>query len=108
MAEAELLQNWKSPGCELIPRDTLRRMESPPGVEPVRYLSGGIPRYPVDLKRRGITGRVSLRFIVDCSGRVVPSSLIVIGYTDTAFVKPAMLAMESAQFSPAKARAHIK
>jgi TonB family protein len=102
MAEAEQMLVWTDANCELIPQDSLRRADFPPGVEPVRYLSGGAPIYPRQMKQRMINGKVSMRFIVGCNGRVVPSSLVVISFTDTAFVGPGLAAIQTAQFAPAR------
>lgn len=101
VAEAELLAKRDVPGCPVLPLDPTRKMPWP-GLEPVQYLGGAAPRYPKELKGRGIEGKVQMRFIVGCDGKVEPESFIIIGFTDTAFVGPAITAMQSAKFSPAK------
>lgn len=100
-AEAELLAKRDMPGCPVIPIDPTRQMPWP-GLEPVQYLGGAAPHYPKGLKARGIEGKVQMRFIIGCDGKVEPESFIVIGFTDAAFVPEAIRAIESARFSPAK------
>lgn len=99
MAEAEALQRYDAPNCPLIPHGGNPR-ELPPGATPAQYLRGPTPQYPRKFMSRGIPGKVSMRFIVNCEGRVEPSSIIVTSFSDTAFVRPAIRAIEGSTFSP--------
>ncbi|MES2305174.1 MAG: TonB family protein [Gemmatimonadota bacterium] len=100
LAQADSLLNYSVPGCPLIPYDSAQRVP-PPGVTPVQYLRGSAPTYPPQLKRRMISGRVAMLFVVRCDGRVEPSSILITSFSDPAFVQPSIRAIEESVFSPA-------
>lgn len=96
---AAIVQRVSSPNCPFFIRDSLGL--GTPGLEPVRYLGGAAPEYPPRLKRQGIQGRVDMRIVVGCDGRVDPTSIIIVGSTDTAFTTSAVKVIVRARFSPA-------
>ena len=64
-------------------------------------LSGPLPAYPELLRQGGVQGRVVLEAVVDTTGRVVPSSILVVSTTNTGFVAPARQALLGTLFRPA-------
>lgn len=69
--------------------------------EPARRTSGPAPEYPRAQLRDRVSGSVDLEYVIGRLGRVIPGSVWVIRYTDAAFVKPAIKAVEGSQFVPA-------
>jgi protein TonB len=60
------------------------------------------PRYPDMLRQAGIDGRVLLRFTVDTTGRVDPSSVVVVSSTHDLFAGAARAALLGFRFRPAE------
>jgi len=58
------------------------------------------PVYPDAMRRAGIEGRVVLRALVNTSGRVDSSSILVMRATRVEFVVPARQALQAALFRP--------
>ncbi|SRR6266480_1567602 len=58
------------------------------------------PTYPASMRRSGIEGRVVLRALVNTSGRVDSSSILVLRATHVEFVVPARRALKAALFRP--------
>lgn len=67
--------------------------------EPPRPLHVVQPVYPLDLKRRGISGHVYANCLVDETGRVQDAR--VIDASDQAFSQAALAALQSWTFTPA-------
>lgn len=61
-----------------------------------------LPRYPAELKDRGITGDVLVRFVVDSAGRIRPGSIRVLQSSDPAFTDAVLTALHSARYLPAE------
>lgn len=59
------------------------------------------PRYPDELRGRGIRGRVDVSFIVDEKGAVVRSTISVRRASDAAFVRAVLEVLPSYRFVPA-------
>jgi len=57
-------------------------------------------RYPQAMRRAGIEGRVVLKALVNTSGRVDSSSILVMRATHVEFVVPARQALKAALFRP--------
>jgi hypothetical protein len=60
------------------------------------------PRYPEELKRRGVNGSVLAMYIVDTTGRVRPGSFRALHATDPAFVTTVATALGTATYIPAE------
>jgi protein TonB len=71
---------------------------------PVQWLSGPTPVYPSALRSAGVEGSVTLRMVVDTSGRVSEQSLRVLHSTHEEFTAPAIAALLKARFEPARLR----
>ena len=59
------------------------------------------PRYPTDLMRQNVEGRVQLRFIVDTTGRVEPSTVHVFSSTHPDFSAAVLKFVPQLRFTPA-------
>ncbi len=71
---------------------------------PATYVSGPLPVYPPALRIAGVEGRVTLRFIVDTTGRVEDSTMQVVSSTNKQFEIPAIIAIRASTFKPATIR----
>jgi len=58
------------------------------------------PKHPDALDKAGIDGEVVVRFVVMSSGNVASHSVIVLKGKDTAFAKPAIIAVRKWRFNP--------
>lgn len=74
--------------------------------EVVTVLRQRAPRYPRELERAGIGGRVVLEFVVDSAGRVEPASVRLLESSAEAFEAAAREAVLEARFRPARAAGH--
>jgi hypothetical protein len=61
------------------------------------------PEYPLDLKRRGIHGRVVVQMVLDTLGRIEQNSMQVVTTPHPGFVTPVAHFLGSASFRPANA-----
>lgn len=61
------------------------------------------PRYPEMLRAAGVQGEVVVTFVVDTTGRVDPSSLVILRETDEMFGAAVRNAIPAMRFVPAKA-----
>jgi protein TonB len=72
--------------------------------EPVIAAPGSVgPRYPEMLRAAGVQGEVVVTFVVDTTGRVDPSSLVIVKETDRLFGAAVRSALPAMRFIPAKA-----
>ena len=72
--------------------------------EPVIAAPGSVgPRYPDVLRAAGVQGQVVVTFVVDTTGRVVPSSLVILNSTSDLFGAAVRAALPGMRFIPAKA-----
>lgn len=82
---------------------SLAEVETKPSLSSVaafqRTVSDG---YPEDLKRRRMGGIAEVAFIVDATGKVVPSSVEVVDATQPAFGEAAKKALLQTGFNPGK------
>jgi TonB family protein len=71
---------------------TARRVYYPHEVhkEAAGVVGSRAPRYPDDLRKRGITGEVIARFVVDTAGRMIEGTFVAMPNSDPRFV-PAVL-----------------
>jgi TonB family protein len=60
------------------------------------------PQYSDAMRRAGVEGRVVLRALVNTSGRVDSSSILVLQATHVEFVVPARQALKAAVFGPGR------
>ncbi len=67
-------------------------------------LSGPPLRYPVLLRRAGISGFVLVEFVIDTTGRVEPSSIRIVKSSHAAFEGPARDAIRKSLFRPGRVR----
>lgn len=68
----------------------------------MRIAKSATPDYPEQLRRAGVNGRVLVRFIVDTSGRVDPTSINVVQSTHELFSDAARRALTRFRFLPAE------
>ncbi len=87
-----------------LPVDPTQTMSVSSVDEPPERLSGPDPRYPNLLREAGIEGTVVLRFVIDTTGIVEPSTLVVISTTHRAFEGPAREAALRSRYRPARVR----
>ncbi|NNG16645.1 MAG: energy transducer TonB [Gemmatimonadales bacterium] len=67
-----------------------------------RVLDAHTPTYPQRLQRRGISGSVTLRFVLDTLGKVEPCSMEVQEASREEFILSAVLAVLQTKFKPAE------
>ena len=81
-----------------------------PQVETAAALRGtASPRYPDVLRAQGVEGRVTLRFVVDTTGRVEPASVRVVASTNDLFAAAARATAPTLRFTPASvAGRHVR
>ena len=95
--EVRLHLVWLPDSSDIVPLLRMRvaeiRIE-----QPVKYLNGPMPRYPIAQRERGIEGRVTLRYVVDESGKPVLSSMRVISASGQEFVDAAVTAVSRSRF----------
>ncbi len=65
-------------------------------------ISQPLPKYPQVLQQAGISGLVKVRFVVDTTGRVEPTSIKVTESTHRGFEDPARESVAAAVFHPAR------
>ncbi|NIM48282.1 MAG: TonB family protein [Gemmatimonadales bacterium] len=70
--------------------------------QPVERLRCPLPPYPANLRQAGIEGSVTLRFIVDTTGRVEEGSVAVVSATNPEFQAPAREMILNCQFRPGR------
>lgn len=68
----------------------------------VRHPDSAAPAYPPELMRLGVEGYVSLRFVVDTSGRVDPATVQVIEASRPEFARAVLAAIPGMKFTPAR------
>jgi TonB family protein len=68
--------------------------------QPAEMLTSPLPVYPDLLRQAGVQGRVVLEAIVDTTGRVLASSILLVSATHPAFVAPARQALLASLFRP--------
>ena len=62
------------------------------------------PEYPVQLRAKGVGGRVLVQCIVDTMGIVEPNSVKILQTPDTAFSRATIEALLQARFTPARVK----
>ena len=62
------------------------------------------PEYPVQLRVKGVGGRVLVQCIVDTMGIVEPNSVKILQTPDTAFSRATIEAVVQARFTPARVK----
>ena len=68
--------------------------------QPARRISGPSLSYPLELRRRGVSGDIVLRMIVDTLGRV--NDIDVLTTPDSSLIGPITQMMTASQFRPAR------
>lgn len=58
------------------------------------------PRYPESLRQSGVDGTVLVRFVVDTTGRIEPSSVVVLSSTHPLFTRAVLDALGNFRFKP--------
>ena len=71
------------------------------GFDPAALLSQPPPQYPAALESAGVTGAVTLEFVVDTTGKTEAGSLRIIESSHRAFDTAAQAAVLAARFRPA-------
>jgi TonB family protein len=72
--------------------------------EVVPWPTNPVPRYPATLRAARIEGSVQARFVVDTTGRVVMTSVIVDGADHPLFAEAVLEVLRRARFTPAELR----
>lgn len=72
--------------------------------EVVPFASNPVPRYPPELRAARIEGKVTARFVVDTTGRVIMESVIVDASPHRAFSEAVVEALRRSRFQPAEFR----
>jgi protein TonB len=80
----------------------------PEGVLEERYVDRGPrilgvaiqPSFPTPLRERGVSGRVTVQFVVDTSGRAEMSGLKIVQATDSLFAQSVRAVLPRYRFSP--------
>lgn len=70
----------------------------------VRVMRERAPRYPDALRAAGVSGVVTVRFVVDTLGRIEPGSLQVIESPNEQFTAAVLAVLRDTRFSPGEAR----
>jgi periplasmic protein TonB len=70
--------------------------------DPAEYLDGPKPVYPPALRQVGVTGAVTLRYVVGVDGKVEPATMAVIDSSNASFAAAAIQAILGARFRPAR------
>jgi len=60
------------------------------------------PKYPDDLRSKGIKGEVIARFVVDTAGRLIEGTFAAMPGSDARFVPAVLEALRNHSFHPAK------
>ncbi len=99
--EVRLHLVWLPDSSDVVPLLRMRvaeiRIE-----EPVKYLGGPLPEYPVALRQRGIEGMAVLRYIVDESGKPGLGTMRAIAASSQGFMGAAIAAVSKSNFRPAR------
>lgn len=72
--------------------------------EQPRRLAGPRVRYPPDLLRRQVSGRVVVALTVDTLGHAVPATIEILSSPDSGFIDPVRHMLLASMFSPGKIR----
>lgn len=73
---------------------------------PVRAIADQPPRYPELLRSAGISGSVTIRFVVDTTGRAELSSVRVIESSHQLFTDAVLASLRQARFTPGELSGH--
>jgi protein TonB len=81
---------------------------APEGVLEERYVDRGPrivgtairPAFPTSLRERGVSGRVTVQFVVDTSGKAEMSRLKIVQATDSLFAHSVRAVLSRYRFSP--------
>jgi protein TonB len=65
------------------------------------------PRYPETLRRAGIEGNVTVRFVVDTTGRIDPASVEIVQSTHDLFSVAAKGALSALRFQPTRVNGRV-
>ena len=99
--EVRLQLVWLPDSSDVLPLLRLRVAEILI-EEPVKYLDGPLPEYPVALRAQGIEGRVVMRYVVDESGKPATGTMRVIAASRQEFINAAITAVSKSRFRPAR------
>ena len=77
---------------------------APPGP-PLNVKTAPLP-YPRDLREAGVQGEVTVNFLLDSTGRVVPSTVRIVKSTHHAFTAAVRKHLDAVQFAPAQFDRH--
>ena len=101
----DLRSSWPSAAVQVQGTDTIaRRVYAERDVaKPAARVPGSKePRYPRDLRDKGITGRVIARFVIDTTGRMIANTFDTLPGTDKRFVAAVRDALLLTLFTPAE------
>ena len=73
---------------------------------PVRVLAERVPTYPEMLRSAGISGSVTMQFVIDTLGRVEPASLRVLASNHELFTRSVVASLRQARFTPGEVSGH--
>lgn len=92
---------WPGRGDSLASATVLSESEVD---DPPSLLAAGPLRYPAVLREAGITGSVTLSFIIDPEGRVEEQGIEVLAASHPGFVAAATETIKASRFTPARRR----
>ncbi len=72
--------------------------------DPLQMLTPGPKRYPPMLAQMGVSGKVTVEYIVDTTGHVEPGTLKVLDRTHPAFEEPTREMLMKSVFKPARVK----
>ena len=73
--------------------------------EPPKFLGGDAPIYPADLQRQGVTGSVTMTFVLAADG--IPRDITVVSATRQEFADAALTAVRSWRYRPARLKGQV-
>jgi outer membrane biosynthesis protein TonB len=89
-----------------VPADSLRVYLEKEVEKQVTLDRPVFPRYPPDLRKQRIEGRVQAQFVVDTTGRAEMGTFKVLRTTDTRFIEAVRLAVAASMYHPAEFHGH--
>jgi protein TonB len=72
--------------------------------QPATVISQPRPRYPSVLQAAGLTGQVTIEFVIDTTGRVEPASVRIVASSHPGFESSATETILGSRFHPGKVR----
>lgn len=94
----------KAADCGFAMSDSSRLMGESEVDVPPRMIHAGPQKYPVEARERGLTGQVSVTYVIDRDGRAVGPSIRIVQASHQIFVPGTVEMIQTSRFS---AGAHV-